>query len=339
MYRPGSGFNTERRLLSALQAVLPPQVSPLAVVGSEGLAFHIRVGQHHLLAKWVGRASLRDVSEALSHRPRPDIVVGSAISVAARKEAARRGAGWVDESGAAEIVSGTILVARTGRAIIKAPAPARWTAVVASVAEALLCGVKPTTSATSEATGHSVSSTAYGLSVLADLGLISAGTPRGPRSGRQLANPSGLLAEYAEAAPLLRPRAELRCAVIWDEPARMLVHFAELMGEQETVWAATGSLASLVLAPYLDDVDEGEVYVDADAMPALVNIAREARLEPVAGGRLVLRPFPTRASRRLAVDVHGIKVAPWPRVYADLRLVGVGGEEAAEHLREMVSAT
>jgi len=32
----------------------------------------------------------------------------------------------------------------------------------------------------------------------------------------------------------------------------------------------------------------------------------------------------------------GIRVVPWPRVYADLRLVGVRGEDAAEHLREVM---
>ena len=31
-----------------------------------------------------------------------------------------------------------------------------------------------------------------------------------------------------------------------------------------------------------------------------------------------------------------MRVAPWPRVYADVKLVGVRGEEAAEHLREVV---
>jgi hypothetical protein len=337
MYQKDNDLLTERRIVSALQAVLPPQVSPLAVIGSEGPTFHVRAGQHHLLAKWVGRASLREVREVLSLRPRPDIIVGSALSLAAREEASRHGTGWVDESGAAEIVTGTILVSRTGRAVTKAAAPARWTPVVASVAEALLCGVKPTTSATSDATGHSLSSTAYALFVLADLGLLSADAPRGPRSGRRVADPAHLLAEYADAAPLLRPEAELRCGVIWREPTLMLAHFAELMDEQGTRWAATGSLASLVLAPYLTDVGEGEVYIDAETMPALVNVSRRARLEPMEGGRLVLRPFPTNASMRLAVDVDGIKVAPWPRVYADLHLVGVRGEEAAEHLREVVN--
>jgi hypothetical protein len=338
MYTEDQEFGAERRLLNALRAVLPAQASPVAVVGSEGAVVHVRAGQHHLLAKWVGRAGLREVRDVLGLRLRPDIIIGSSISLAGRQEASRSGTGWVDESGAAEIVAGTILVSRTGRLVSKSAPPARWTPVVASVAEALLCGVKPTTSATAAATGHSISSTAYALYVLADLGLLRADRPRGPRSGRQVADPVRLLAQYAEAAPLLRPKAELRCGVIWREPTLVLAHFAEQMGEQGTTWAATGSLASMVLAPYLTDIGEGEVYVDAATMPEVINIARKARLEPMEGGRLVLRPFPTNASMLLASDIDGIRVAPWPRVYADLRPVGVRGEEAAEHLRETVGA-
>lgn len=53
------------------------------------------------------------------------------------------------------------------------------------------------------------------------------------------------------------------------------------------------------------------------------------------GRRLVLRPFPTLAVPRLAERVQDVVVAPWPRVYADLRPLGVRGEEAAEHLAEV----
>ncbi|HEX5266482.1 MAG TPA: hypothetical protein VFW24_06900, partial [Acidimicrobiales bacterium] len=63
--------------------------------------------------------------------------------------------------------------------------------------------------------------------------------------------------------------------------------------------------------------------------------AMSAGVEPMEGGRLILRPFPTATSRSLSTDVGGIRVAPWPRVYADLRDIGVRGEEAAEHLREL----
>jgi hypothetical protein len=59
---------------------------------------------------------------------------------------------------------------------------------------------------------------------------------------------------------------------------------------------------------------------------------------PIEGGRLTLRPFPTVAVRRLAETIDGLRVAPWPRVYVDLLSAGVRGEEAAEHLREVIHA-
>lgn len=49
----------------------------------------------------------------------------------------------------------------------------------------------------------------------------------------------------------------------------------------------------------------------------------------------MLRPFPTVAVPRLVQWVGGVAVAPWPRVYADLRPTGVRGEESAEHLAEV----
>ena len=63
--------------------------------------------------------------------------------------------------------------------------------------------------------------------------------------------------------------------------------------------------------------------------------AAAVNLRPIEGGRLTLRPFPTVAVRALASKVDGLRVAPWPRVYVDLRRSGVRGEEAAEHLREV----
>lgn len=65
-------------------------------------------------------------------------------------------------------------------------------------------------------------------------------------------------------------------------------------------------------------------------------LARLAGSQPIEGGRLTLKPFPTTATSRLATTVAVLCVAPWSRVYADLRLVGVLGEDAAEHLREII---
>jgi len=39
----------------------------------------------------------------------------------------------------------------------------------------------------------------------------------------------------------------------------------------------------------------------------------------------------------MATEVDGLRVVPWPRLVADLRRSGVRGEEAAEHVKEMLA--
>jgi hypothetical protein len=129
---------------------------------------------------------------------------------------------------------------------------------------------------------------------------------------------------------------ELRCGVLWREPFVLLEQIGERWDHADIGWAVTGVMGASMLAPYLTETTTGDVYVDAASLPELHNIARSVDIEPLDGGRLVLRPFPTATSKRLATKTDGIRVAPWPRVYADVRQVGVRGEEAAEHLREVL---
>jgi hypothetical protein len=104
----------------------------------------------------------------------------------------------------------------------------------------------------------------------------------------------------------------------------------------QLAWAATGTVAATVLAPHLTSVNAAEVFVDANTPAALEAAGALCGLRAMEGGRLLLRPFPTMATRQLSRDVEGLRVAPWPRVYVDLQNVGVRGEEAAEHLREVM---
>lgn len=99
---------------------------------------------------------------------------------------------------------------------------------------------------------------------------------------------------------------------------------------------ATGAAAAAVLSPYLTAIGAPEVYVDTNTLVGLEAAASEVGLRPIEGGRLTLRPMPTQGVRRLATEVGGLRVAPWPRVFVDLRTVGVRGEEAAEHLWEVM---
>lgn len=321
------------RLVAAFRAVLP-RAATLTVSAVDGPDATLVVGSRRLRVRWVGRGGLREVRDVLGLRDRPDVLVGSEISLAARALVTEAGLGWVDETGAAEIAVGNVLISRTGSRRSKSYQP-NWSPAVIGVAEALLCGVPATVAATAEATGHSTSSAAEALAALSKWGLLQASESRGPRSGRKVVDPDRLLDEYAQAVRGRQPKAELRCGVLWRDPLSTVKQLGKKWDQAGVQWAATGAVAAGVLAPYLTDISSGDIYVDARNEPDLRNAARVAQVEAIDGGRLVLRPFPTQASRRLRTDDTDIRVAPWPRVYADLRQVGVRGEEAAEHLREV----
>jgi hypothetical protein len=324
----------QSRVLATLAAVLPRSVA-LEPLEATGGFLVVRLGRQRLTLLWLGRGGVRDIQQVLDLKKRPDVIVGSELSLAARAAASEAGLGWVDESGAAEIVIGDIVVSRDGRVTrVRDRAPG-WTPSVIGVAEAILAGTSATVTATAEATGHSQSSTAHALSVLTDMGLLEAKAARGPNSGRQVVDPDRLLEEYAQAAADRRSRVELRCGVLWRDPLASLEKIGRSWDQANLPWAVTGALAGAVLAPLLTDITGGEVYVDAEREPQLLEVARIADIEPMDGGRLVLRPFPTATSLRLATQIDGLRVVPWPRAYADLRTVGVRGEEAAEHLREL----
>jgi hypothetical protein len=94
-------------------------------------------------------------------------------------------------------------------------------------------------------------------------------------------------------------------------------------------------MAASILAPFATNVTSGEVYVDAVSLTELDRAAAAADVRPIESGRLVLRPFPTKATHKLSTQRDGLWIAPWPRVYADVAHVGVRGEEIAEHLKEV----
>ena len=79
-----------------------------------------------------------------------------------------------------------------------------------------------------------------------------------------------------------------------------------------------------------------EVYVDRYMIAGLESVAEAAGLRPIPGGRLTLRPYPVSLQGLSTTVQQGLRLAPWPRVYADVRQCGVRGEDAAEHLREVI---
>lgn len=312
--------------------VLPIAVRPFAVV--EGSA--LLVAGQRIEVAWAGEGNLGDARCVLTGAGRPDAVAGRRLSPGAREALTQASMSWVDETGAADVALGSIVVSRTGRTLPVSSRPVRWAPATLAVAEGLLCGVPATVAATAAATGLSTGSCATALHALTGLGLLETGAARGRAAGRRVVAPDALLAAYADAADVLRPPERFQFGVTWRDPVVGLIEAGRAWTDSGIAWCATGAVAAAVLAPHLTQVGAAEVYVEADTLAGLEAVAAEARLKPMEGGRLTLRPMPTQGVRRLATEASGLRLAPWPRIYTDLRAIGVRGEEAAEHLLEVI---
>jgi hypothetical protein len=333
---PPAKVQLDSRLDAAIRSVLPR--SAVLEVSGSSLAPELRVNGTALSPAWLRDGTLPQVRALLNRRPRPNLVVARRMSPGAQDALSAAGIGWLDETGAAEIAIDSLLVSRSPRANLASERRPRWTPTVLAVAEALLCGVNATVEVMVRVTGVSAGSCTYALRTLSELGLVASAARRGRGSGRRLDEPSALLDAYAFAAADEPPTPSVRVGAGWVDIVQGLVTAGRRWKLAGRPWAATGAVAASVMAPYLSAVTTAEVYVNARSVPALEAAAAEIDLRPADGGRLVLKPFPTTTARRLADEVNGLRVAPWPRIYADLRTTGVRGEEAAEHLREVVLA-
>jgi hypothetical protein len=322
------------RAARTLLDVLPRSVD--AEVRDAGNAAVLVLAGQRLRLGWAGDGGLRSVRQLLDEdREEFDIVAARRLSPAARALLADAGLGWADESGAAEIAVGGVVVSREGRSQ-EPDRLTRWTPSVTAVAEALLCGTDATVAATEEATGLSTGSCTNALRFLSDEGLLTADAKRGRGSARRLEDPDRLLDAYVAAVDAAKPAPSLQVGLQGRDLLEALGEVGAAWDSRGVGWAATGVAAAAVIAPLLTSVSSVEVYVEANTPAGLDARASDAGLRPIAGGRLTLRPFPTATTSRLAERHDGLRVAPWTRVYADLRRSGVRGEEAAEHLREIV---
>ena len=343
MYTDVDDSPTRRRLLAALQTATsaPVRACPLKHGAAHPLDVGVKIAAFEFRARWVGRCGTPKVREVLATQPKPEIIVGTEISQSAREEALRAGLGWVDETGAAElhfVRDGALIeVSRLGLDRPRSRSAPQWTMAVLGAAEALLTQPDETVTVSSvrELTGYSVEATTRSLRFLEDRGHLESTARRGPKSARRVVDLDRLLEEYADAATEKRRPLSLSCGVSWNHPYVALEAIGERLDKNAIEWAVTGAMAASILAPFATNVTSGEVYVDAISLTELDRVAAAAEIKPIEGGRLVLRPFPTKATNKLSTQRDGLWIAPWPRVYADVVHVGVRGEEIAEHLKEV----
>ena len=317
-------------------AVLPEQAKK-RWLDSEG--FHLVVGRRPITVEWIGEGRLGDARRFLSESSRSaDLVAAKRLSPGARAALTENKVSWVDETGAAEIDLESLIISRMGYPT-KKRVSRDWTPAVLAVAESLLCGVDATVAQTVAATELSAGSCSIALRKLVGLGLLEADAERGRNSGRRVRNMRTLLDHYAVEAAAHVPEESLQIGVLWRDPIEGIREASEHWREFKIEWCATGILASNVMAPMLTHSRTAEVYIDTKGVSGLYAAANCAHLEPLEGGRLTLRPMPTKGTKKLIQTIDGLKLAPWPRIYVDLLSAGVRGEEIAEHLLEKLNVT
>lgn len=328
------------RVARGVAAVLPPRVAVSSAATDQNGDLLVRVAKQRLRIRWLERGSASLLNARLKDRPRPDLLMAARMSTAAQLAATDAGVGWLDETGAAQFAVGTVVVSRTSVSVPKTAHPVnRWTFATLGITEALITGVPGTVQALRAATGASPSTIGLALNFLTRTGLLTSQAARGRNSGRSITDPSRLLEAYTDAVTNARGTSSLRVGVLWRDPLEGLLQIGRRWDDQQLAWAATGALSAAALAPLQTQVAPMIVYVEAAGLATLAAAAGAAGLKLLEGGRLQLRPFPSPITARLSAEVSpGLRSVPWPRAYADLRDTGVRGEEAAEHLREVVQA-
>ena len=315
-----------------------PSGTIVKVVGQRDRDILVSLAGNTLWLRWLPVGWPRQVTEALRSKPRPDLIAAPRLSPGAREMASRQRVGWVDESGAAEILAGTVLISRTGEPARPLDAKPGWRPATLAVCEVLLTGCPTTVAAVADHTGLAVSTVAESLKFLDRDGLLGADAPRGPLSRRHIPDQDALLDAYAAAAERLRPPTSVRLGVHWREPVEGAIEAGRLWRNAGIRWAVTSALAAAVLAPVLTEVSPMEIYVTGRTPGDLRQAASAAGLREMGGGRLLLRPFPTPANGTVTTQIRpGLTSVLWPRAFADLRTSGVRGEDAAEHLRQEMS--
>ena len=329
----------ERLLADAFARVDPQIVVRVDEEGSRPGRFLATIQSVPTEVAWLSRGWPRQVRDLLDQPDRPDLVVASELSPGARALLVDAGLSWVDGTGATRIAMPGIYIRVAPDQPARTPKPDMgWTAGVLAVCEGLLIGTGGTVDELVAATGLAPSTVASALRFLQDGQFLEAVAARGRNARRTVVDASHLLDAYAAAAARLRRDDSIRVGVLWRDPARGASDLGARLAANSVAWSVTGALAADALAPYLSEVAPWEIYLDAKSVPELRQVAREVGLSEAAGGRLLLRPFPTPARDALSTTVGGQRLAAWPRVFSDLRTIGVRGEEAAEHLREQMGA-
>lgn len=337
------------RLAAALSRALERPLTTVERVGPRSVRATVATGRakHKLELRWAGRGWPADLEQALqdvpSPWPRQLVLVSQRFSPGALEQLAERDANWVDETGAARIVTphGLLVVRHASEDAARPDATRgfRWAASSEEIAELLLARPPAGAFSARELAARSGWSHAQTTKLLRQFNargwVEKVGGARGVGSGWRLANPQDLLEAWAQHIITHRPETLLAHRVLRDPMQFAKTELARALNPRMK-WALSGWAGLELAAPFVTTVPVLHVAVEAKALVdgRLRDAMQATKLREVdEGARVEFRAL-SAFVLSLAMEQHGPPVVSAPRLYADLRALGGRGEEAADHVRE-----
>ena len=345
------------QILSALTRALGSDAIVGVVDGpgrDESYQVEVRVGRrkHRLFTHWVGQGWPERTHELVLKQRRPwpgnHVVVAHRFSPVTQAMLKRLGANWMDQTGAARIVTPSGMLVVTDGSDVTLETRKRsthWTSATADVAEILIGrgDVLPIREI-SAATGWRSPAVGRGLLFLDSMGWTKkAGPSRGVGAHRILLNREGLLESWAEFVAI-EPRIELQAHALMRDPLQYLEKDLAPALAALGKYAVSGWAGLELVAPFVTSVPAIHVYVDASVFDSQLRsvLTRLKAREVTEGARLIFwrgRPA-VFANANTSSSKRTVSTAHPSRLYADLLTLGDRGRDAAEHVRlELLSSS
>lgn len=296
--------------------------------------------------KWAGEGWPQDVRRAASEVPDPwpsdVVVVARQLSSGAIEWLRARGANWADEVGQARILGPDGLIVIREPRVVPMERSARsftWSPSALTVAETVLSRPDGPLRAAelARASGWSVPQVANVLKAFDARGwTVKRGSARGPHAHRELIDADALLADWSGGVAVEPRRTRVAHQATRDVLALLREQLAPAL-DRGLGWALSGWAGLELAAPFATTTPSLHVYVAEDdfAGPLSDAVERAGLREVDEGGRVT---FWAADPRTLAFATrHGeIPVVSPPRLFADLTALGGRGQDAADHVKELL---
>lgn len=344
MRRDIDGTRASRVLSRTLQRPVHPAGGGSSPGGRTRVAVQIGDGVRRLEVIWVGQgwpSDLDVLDDVPVPWPRQLVVTARRFSPGALERLGELGANWADETGRAHIEGprGLLVVREPPSGEPRAEKQGfRWSPSAEQVGEFLLTRPQGPINAreVAELTGWSHAQVSNVLRRFDGEGWTKkSGASRGRYSTRTLVEPGALLEAWAIFAGSAEREGVPAHRVVREPMAFLQAELAPTLSGS-VVWACSGWAGLELAAPFATAVPVLQVYVEEAALidGRVRELMAKLRLREVDEGARVEFRAAEPALLALAGKAHGLPVVSGVRLYADLRVLGGRGEEAAQHVRE-----